>query len=128
MYPGTWYLVSKPADFLVFFFAYSPRCSCGNPSTLLHVFSPAAVFGSLLTRYCRSLLLSLLLLLLFFFFSFFFFFVVRSLCFFVRSLCCVFTQATDEEPVPLCPLLWPIARQVRIKAPWVGSENKKNET
>lgn len=22
-------------------------------------------------------------------------------------------QATDEEPVPLCPLLWPVARQVR---------------
>ena len=30
-------------------------------------------------------------------------------CFF----CCT-VQATDEEPVPLCPLLWPIARQVRL--------------
>lgn len=58
-------------------------------------------------------------------------FVFSSVRLFVRLFVCFclllfsfFTQATDEEPVPLCPLLWPIARQVRTTPshqPWFSN-------
>ena len=86
---------------------FEERFSCDVPGTRLFF-----AFYQVYTVPCRS----------FIFFSsscLAFHFSVRFLLF---SFVLYFVmQATDEEPVPLCPLLWPIARQVRRKkkTPWV---------